>query len=172
MLPTRQLIPPLTLRTSEGRIVRAEDFKQKKNLAIAFLDVDCALCDEFLGRLAGRAADLSAKQAVALISFLHPPPLWVAGRLPAEIIAGSDMSGRGARAFLGDDAFSSSGFVRSGVFVADRYGELFAQWPIERHEFPPLDEIFSWLDQIEIACEECGAADSAALGQRPQNQAK
>lgn len=155
MLHTRQLIPPLKLRTSEGRTVRAEDFKQKKNLVIAFLDADCGPCDEFLSRFALRGGELHQKEAVALVSFLGPPPLALAGRLPEEIIAGSDMSGRGARAFLGEDAFSSRGLVSGGIFVADRYGELFAQWRVTRHEFPSIDEIFSWLDQIEIACEEC-----------------
>jgi hypothetical protein len=65
------------------------------------------------------------------------------------------MPGRGARAFLGDDAFSSRGLVRGGLFVTDRYGELFAQWLITRHDFPAIDEVFASLDQIEMACEEC-----------------
>lgn len=155
MLHIRQLIPPLTLRTSKGRTIRAGDFKQKRNLVIAFLDADCARCDEFLRRLAARAADLREKEAVALIAFLDPPPLSIAGRLPEEIIAGSDMAGRGARAFLGEDAFSSRGLVRGGLFVTDRYGELFAQWSTVRHEFPAADEILGSLDQIEMACEEC-----------------
>jgi len=30
------LIPPVTARTAEGRIVRAWDYKQKRNLVIAF----------------------------------------------------------------------------------------------------------------------------------------
>jgi hypothetical protein len=172
MLHTRQLIPPLTLRTSDGITIRSGDFKQKKNLLIAFLDVDCAPCDEFLGQIACRAGELHEKQAVALIAFLAPPPLSLAGRLPAEIIAGSDISGRGAHAFLGDDAFFSNSFVRSGVFLADRHGELFAQWSVVRHKFPATDEIFRWLDQIEIACEECGAPESAAAWQRPQQSTK
>ncbi|HXZ10945.1 MAG TPA: hypothetical protein VEG64_01010 [Candidatus Sulfotelmatobacter sp.] len=172
MLPTRQLIPPLTLRAPEGKTIRSGDFKQKKNLFIAFLDVDCAPCDEFLAEVARRAGELRERQAVALIAFLAPVPLPIAGRLPAEIIAGSDISGRGAQAFLGDDAFFSNSFVRTGVFLADRYGELFAQWSVVRHKFPPMDELFRWLDQIEIACEECGASESAAAWQRPPDEAK
>ena len=88
MLRLRQLIPPLTLRTSQGRTIRAEDFKQKKNLVIAFLDADCTLCGDFLSRLAARAADLREKEAVALVAFLEPPLLSVAGNLPQEITAG------------------------------------------------------------------------------------
>ncbi len=39
-LLTRQLIPPVTARTAEGRIVRTWDYKQKRNLVIAFLRAD------------------------------------------------------------------------------------------------------------------------------------
>jgi len=157
MLRTRQLIPPLSLHTPDGRSIRAWNFKQKKNLVIAFLDTDCELCADFLRKLAARAADLREKETVALAVFLTPPPAVLTDSLPKEIVAGCDMSGYGARAYLGDDAFSARGLVRRGVFVADRYGELFAQWPITAHKFPALEEIISSLNQIEMACEECSA---------------
>ena len=64
------------------------------------------------------------------------------------------MPGHGARAYLGEDAFSARGLVRRGVFVADRYGELFAEWIISKHEFPSAEEIIGWLDQIAMACQE------------------
>jgi hypothetical protein len=155
MLRTRQLIPPLSLHAPDGRTVRAWDFKQKKNLVIVFLDADCALCADFLWQLAARAADLREKETVALVIFLAPPPAALTDSLPKDIIAGCDMSGHSARAYLGDDAFSARGLVRGGVFVADRYGELFAQWPLAAHKFPALEEIFRSFDQIEMACEEC-----------------
>ena len=157
MLRTRQLIPPLSVHAPDGRTIRAWDFKQKKNLVIAFLDTDCELCADFLRKLAARAADLREKETVALAVFLTPPPAVLTDSLPKEIIVGCDMSGYGARAYLGDDAFSARGLVRRGVFVADRYGELFAQWPITAHKFPALEEIISSLNQIEMACEECSA---------------
>jgi hypothetical protein len=155
MLRTRQIIPPLNLHTPDGRTVRAGDFKQKKNLVIAFLDLDCAPCEEFFRALAARAAGLREKEAVALSAFLSPPPDRLSHALPQEIIAGADISGRGARAYLGEDAFASRGFARTGVFVADRYGELFAQWISVGHKFPPVDEIISWLDHVGMACDEC-----------------
>jgi peroxiredoxin len=154
MLRTRQLIPPLTLHAHDGRTLRAWDFKQKKNLVIAFLDADCIICEEFLRRLAARASDLREKETVALVVFLEPPSQRISDSLPEEILVGSDMPGRAARAYLGEDAFCSSGLVRRGVFVADRYGELFAEWVIAKHEFPSAEEVFGWLDQIEMAGEE------------------
>lgn len=164
MLRTRQLIPPLSLHTPEGGTVRAWDFKQKKNLVIAFLDAECALCEDFLRRLAARGGDLRARDAVALIAYLAAPPGAMTDSLPKEIIVGCDTPGRGARGYLGDDAFSARGLVRGGVFVADRYGELFAQWSLAGHKFPVVEGILSALEQIEMSCEECSAAAWPAEG--------
>jgi hypothetical protein len=155
LLRNRQLVPPLTIHTPDGRTVRAWDYKQKKNLVIAFLDTDCAPCEEFLHVLVTNAAELRDKAAVALIVFLEQPAHRATDSLPPGIIVGADMPGNSARAFLGDDAFASRGFVRGGVFVTDRYGELFAQWVIERHKFPAIAEILAALDHVEMASDEC-----------------
>ena len=155
MLRNRQLVPPLTIHTPDGRTVRAWDYKQKKNLVIAFLDTDCTPCEEFLRALVASAAALREKDAVALVVFLEQPARRVTDSLPSGIIVGADMPGNSARAFLGEDAFASHGFVRGGVFVTDRYGELFAQWTIERHKFPAMAEILTALDYVEMACDEC-----------------
>jgi len=157
LLSNRQLVPPLTIHTPDGRTVRAWDYKQRKNLVIAFLDTDCGPCEEFLRALVANAAELRDKAAVALIVFLEQPARRVTDSLPPGIIVGADMPGNSARAFLGEDAFASRGFVRGGVFVTDRYGELFAQWTIERHKFPAIAEILAALDHVEIACDECSA---------------
>ena len=52
----RQIIPPITARTPAGRRIRARDYKQKKNLVIAFLQPRCPRCEEFLLRLGEHAA--------------------------------------------------------------------------------------------------------------------
>lgn len=152
MLNTKELIPSLTLHVSDGRTVRAWDFKQKKNLVIAFLDVDCAMCADFLRRLAAFAGELRAKESVALAAFLQIPPQALTDGLPPEIIAGSDVSGRSARAFLREDALSPRGLARRGLFVTDRYGELAAQWIAADHEFPAVGEIIACLSYLENLC--------------------
>jgi hypothetical protein len=154
-LRPRQLIPPLTIHTADGRNVRAWDFKQKRSLVIVFLDVNCGPCEEFLRHLAQRAADLAAKDAIALVVFLEPPVRGFGERMPAGVIIGSDMSGRSARAFLGEGAISTGSRGGRGVFVADRYGELSAQWIAAQHEFPAIEDIFTTFRGIETACEEC-----------------
>ena len=152
MLNTKQLIPALTLHATDGRTVRAWDFKQKKNLVIAFLDVDCAPCADFLRRFAALAGELRAKESVALAAFLQIPPQSLTDGLPPEIIIGTDVPGRAARAFLGEDALSSRGLARRGVFVTDRYGELAAQWNVAEHGFPAVGEIIACLSYLENLC--------------------
>ncbi len=147
MLKTRQLIPALTARTSAGQIVRAGDYRQKKNLVLVFLHADCPRCDDFLGKLASRAAQLSEREAVALVVFPQPPA------------RAADMSGRSQRAYLGSEAFGPAGQQRRGVFIADRYGELYAQCVArEEEDLPGTGEVLEWLAQIERAGEECGVS--------------
>lgn len=155
MLPLRQLIPPLSIHSPNGRTLRAWDFKQKNSLVIAFLDSGCNSCADFMQRLAAHAPELREKNAVALAAFLDSPPPILYEALPKGILCGADFSGKGARAFLGSDALSTTGLRLRGVFVTDRYGELFSEWILPAHEFPPVGDIFSSLAQIEIACEEC-----------------
>lgn len=155
MLQIRQLIPPLTMHIADGRTVRAWDFKQKRNLVIVFLDANCGPCEEFLQQLVQRASDLAATEAIALVAFLDLPPRGLGESVPPEIILGVDVSGRSARAFLGEAGISSGSRGGQGVFVTDRYGELAAQWIAVQHEFPSVDEVLTTLHGIEITCECC-----------------
>src|SRR5262249_25017139 len=106
MLRKLQLIPPLRIHTADGRTVPGWDYKQKKKLVIAFLDSECEPCESFLRGLASTASSLRERDALALVAFLQQPARRITDSLPAEIVAGTDVSGRSARAFLGDDAFA------------------------------------------------------------------
>jgi len=157
MLKLRQIIPPLAARTIAGQIVRAWDYKQKKALLIAFLHADCARCARFVERLRERAAELAEREAVALVIFSEVPPATLSDGLPAHIVFATDMSGQAQHAFLGGTVFGPAGQQKVGVFVTDRYGELFAQWMGGDDALPGVPEALNWLAQIQIACEECGA---------------
>jgi hypothetical protein len=152
VLLARQLIPPVTARTADGAIVRAWDFKQKRNLVIVFLHADCARCDAWLEQLAAIATDLAEPEAVGLILYAETPPR-AARDLQAPMVGAADVTGRSQRAFLGRDAFGPAGLDRVGVFVTDRYGELYAQWLArDAGELPAPREILSALWQIQVAC--------------------
>ncbi len=158
MLKARQQIPPLTARTPAGQTIRAWDFRQKKNLVVAFLHAGCRRCKDFLEKISARSKDLAEREAIALIIFAEVPPARVIENLPPQIIVATDMTGHSQRAYLGDDAFGTAG-QHLGVFVADRYGELYAQWLArEEQRLAGMGELLSWLAQIELACEECGVS--------------
>jgi peroxiredoxin len=158
-LKPRQLIPPLTARTTAGQTIRAWDYKQKKNLVIAFLHAGCRRCETFIQKLAAHAAELDGREALALAVFAEMPYALESENLPAQVVLAADIGGRSQRAYLGEEAFGPVGQERVGVFVADRYGELYAQW-IARNEdgLPGVGELLEWLGQIQVACEECGVA--------------
>ena len=163
VLKTRQIIPPLTARTPTGQIVQAWDYKQKKNLLIAFLHAGCRRCEEFLARLSERAADLAERGAVALAIFAESPSAALAESLAAQVVIAADVSGRSQRAYLGADAFGPAGQKLVGVFVTDRYGELYAQWVAASEDgLPGLEDVLGWLGQIQVTCEECGVSHWAA----------
>lgn len=155
MLRTRQLIPPLTLRDLQGHETRAWDFKQKKNLVIAFLHMDCAACERFLRILIEHARELQGQEAVVLLALPQQPSSPLVATLPPGIIAGVDAGSRGARAFLDGGAQSAGAGGGLGLFVTDRYGEVSARWPVTEHQFPGIDEVLSALNSVQIACEEC-----------------
>jgi peroxiredoxin len=154
------MIPPVTARTADGRVVQAWDWKQKRSLLIAFLHADCAECEAFLARVKAEAPRLAELEATALIVLPEPPPARLADAMPPHVVLAADISGRSQRAFLGKDALDTSRQARAssvGVFVTDRFGELHAQWCGGHESLPGVPDAFSWLHQVQIACEECGA---------------
>lgn len=155
-LRVRFQIPPLTLRTRAGRSVSAWDFKQRRNRVIALLRADSQAAWDFVEQIVAHAADWKEKDAVGLIVFPNTPLKNLPSSLPPEIIAGTDDTGKSVARYLGSDALGLNGLERQGVFVADRYGELYAKWIIEKDgKMPAISEILKALEQIEIACEEC-----------------
>ncbi|MFZ0213642.1 MAG: hypothetical protein WBE20_13775 [Candidatus Acidiferrales bacterium] len=152
----RHQIPALTLRTFDGRSVSAWDFKQKRNRVIAFLHADSPASWKFVHDIVAHAADWKGKDAIGLIVFSKPPASNLPGTLPPEVITGTDATGRSLLRYLGDEAMGPGGSARQGVFVADRYGELYAKWIFASNGEPPsISAILKSLEQIEIACEEC-----------------
>jgi peroxiredoxin len=151
MLPLHQLIPPLTARTPAGATVRAWDYKQKKSLLIAFLHADCPLCQAFAARVACRSGEFIERDSVALLISLEPPR-WGLEASPSVVLA-SDANGRAAQEYLGTDVFGPMGLARVGLFVTDRYGELFAKWEARDADgLPPLADAFKWLAHTQLGC--------------------
>lgn len=155
-IPVRYQIPALTLRTFDGHTVSAWDFKQRRNRVIAVLRADSPKSWEFLKQLVAHAADWKEKEAVGLVVFQKVPLTGLPGVTPPEVIVGTDTTGSSIVRYLGAEALADDELQIQGVFVADRYGELYAKWIVEKNgNLPTISEIFKALEQIEIACEEC-----------------
>ena len=151
MLPLRQLIPPLTARTPSGGAIRAWDYKQKKSLLIAFLHADCPMCQAFAARLVARSSEFAERDSAALLVSLDPPR-WGVDATPQVVLA-SDTNGRAAQEYLGEEAFGPMGLARVGLFVTDRYSELYAQWEARDADgLPPLSDAFKWLTFTQMGC--------------------
>ena len=151
-LPLRQVIPPMTARTAESKIVRAWDYKQKCPLVIALLHSYCPRYAVWLDQLAASAAELAEREAFALLIYAELPPR-KAVELTSPFIAAADAAGHSHRAFLGREAFGPAGLDRVGVFVTDRYGELFGQWiGRDAEDLPAPNEILGTLSVIQIIC--------------------
>lgn len=158
MLLLRQIIPPLTLHLADGRTIRAWDFKQKKNLVIAFLHDDCPPCEDFLHNLSAAAPLWKENDTVVLAAFLSQPSHAITDALDASVILGVDRNGQSTAAYLGKDALSPSRVSSPAIFQTDRYGELAAQWQITRdHNFPPISEIATQAALSEMSCDSCAA---------------
>jgi hypothetical protein len=163
MLTLRHLIPPLTARTLAGDVVRAWDYKQKKSLLVAFLHAGCTQCAALAARIVARSAELIELDSAALVVSLEEPRWGVSAVAP--VIFATDTAGRAAREYLGQDVFTSQGLSRVGLFVADRYGELFAQWEgRDAGDLPPLADALKWLAHTQIICEECGTPQWPSAG--------
>ncbi len=157
MPKVREPIPPLTARTSDGRVLRAWDYRQKKNLVIAFLHTGCRRCEAYRQMFVAQASELTDQQAAVLIILLETPSYLPSGNLPPQVIVATDTSGRSHTAFLGPEALGSSGQQLLGVFVVDRYGELCAQWILRDEDaLPGAALVLEGLRQIQAAAEECG----------------
>lgn len=160
MLKVRQMIPPVTARAADGHVVQAWDYKQKRSLLIAFLHAECAECEAFLARVAQQAKRLAELEATALIVLPQTPSARLSDELPANVVLAADVSGRAQRTYLGQEASEARPHLRTGsvgVFVADRYGELVAQWRGGHESLPGMPDALGWLHQTQIACEECGS---------------
>jgi len=148
-LKLRSLIPVFQLMSADGRAVNIWDYKSRKNMVLAFLPAsDCPECVEFLrsaSNMYHRYEEENAvlllivrggvESATALYDKLHPPfPILY------------DEIGEVTRRYTD---------VVPAVFVADKFGELYAQWIVGPDGFLPTQkEILDVVELINLECPE------------------
>ena len=144
-LSLHAMIPPFTLPSVEGEPVSVWDFKGRANLVLAFLPGgDCAECEEFVHAVMDNSDAYReertevfgiVREAEAHFDELHPafPLLY-------------DETGEATEKYT--DALPA-------VFVADRFGELYAQWIIGPDGlFPAQKRILDVIELINLECPE------------------
>lgn len=153
----RELIPLFQLQAiNRDAIISPWDYKQRANLVIVFFhNAACVSCRtrllnlsqhhpiyrKFDAEVLAIATQLSSKNVESLRDFATEhsipfPMLW-------------DEQGKVSRAYMGDQ----TGRSQVGLFICDRYGELYTQSVgDEADELPDEQDIGGWLEFIDMRC--------------------
>jgi peroxiredoxin len=144
-----QVVPTFTLPDTDGAPVRRTAYRDKKNLVLAFLpDAEDDGARAYLRALAQGYESFRAETGEALAILRGDRATIAAARselaLPFPLL--HDADGAATARFLPPAA-------RAGVFVTDRYGELYFAAPAaDTASLPPITEIQAWLEAIDRQC--------------------
>ncbi|HET6456911.1 MAG TPA: redoxin domain-containing protein [Armatimonadota bacterium] len=147
-LKVKSMIPVFELESVDGKRVNLWDYKGRKHMVLAFLPPDCPICLDFMEATADAYHQYEEEYAVFL-------PVIVGRREQAEALQDElhppypilfDQHGKVAERYA--DRLPA-------IFVADKFGQLYAEWIIEPGEqLPTQREILDVLDAIELECPE------------------
>jgi peroxiredoxin len=149
ILKRGQVVPSFTLPDSEGAPVRRTAYRDRRNLVLAFLP---SAADDgaraYLRALADGYTGIRAETGEVLAILRDDQRSIAAARreleLPFPLL--SDADGATTARFLPPKA-------HAGVFVTDRYGELYFAAPAaDSATLPPIAELQEWLAAIDRQC--------------------
>lgn len=156
-----ELLPELTLFSADGRPVRLSNYRGRLNLVGLLAGrADDTNVLRLLDELAERYPEFSAEDAEVIVILsadcaLQGPLEKRVRRWPFVVLM--DREGQAEHRF---NAVDASGQLIPVVFIADRYGEIYAQFCTRGQEgFPKTDEILQWLFFINSQCPECGVPE-------------
>jgi len=139
-LEIRTMIPPFELPSADGESVNVWQFKQQKNLVLVFLpSMSCPGCAEFVEKMDENCREYDEELAAVLV-IVRSDRDAIALRSPLAVLY--DRDGRVT------EQYASSA---PAVFVADRFGELQAEW---QGRFPSQKEILDVVELINLECPE------------------
>lgn len=147
-IEVRSLIPPFELLSAEGQAVNLWRFKQQSNLVLIFLPIpDCPGCTEFLDVTKRNYHQYHDERTVALVIVRGDADAAVSLRdrldLPFQILY--DPDGHVTQQYA---------YETPAVFVADRFGELRAEWTAGDGRFPSQKDILDTVELINLECPE------------------
>lgn len=132
--------------------MRIWDYKGRRNMVLVFLPAEsCPECSNFVSGAAASYDSYDEENAVVLAVLTGDLEEAVAFR--DELKAPFPM------------LYDPQGWVTArytdwppAVFVADKFGELYAEWTVGHGGFfPTQEEILDTLELINLECPECGA---------------
>ena len=149
ILQRGQVVPTFTLPDTTGTPVRRTAYRDRKNLVLAFLpNAEDDGARAYLRALAQGYESLRAETGEVL-AIMRGDRVAIAEAqrelgLPFPLL--HDADGAVSARFLPPKA-------RAGVFVTDRYGELYFAAPTtDTATLPPISEIQAWLEAIDRQC--------------------
>lgn len=149
LLRPGQLVPNFTLLDSQGEPLRRTLYRGRKHLVLAFLP---ALADE-----AGRAYLRALDDLYADIRVAAGEVLAVLPAQPAELAELRQDLGLAYPLLSDPDRATAARYLprgtQAGVFVVDRYGELYYGAPVPTSaQLPTPGEILAWLNAVDHQC--------------------
>ena len=155
-----KLLPDIALPSAEGRQVRLSDYRGRSNLVVILAGgLDDGNLLRLLDEAAWKHSDFAGEEAEMIVILSkdragQTPPVVKAG-WPFVILADSER--RAHRLF---NALDAAGKPLPAIFIADRYGEICAEYQAgAQHGIPKIDEVLQWLFFINSQCPECGAPE-------------
>jgi peroxiredoxin len=147
-----RLIPDLEMRSLSDRLIRASDYRGKKNLVLVFTADPGS--EELLQEFAASYAAIASEDAEVLAIVVPSRDLASAletTRLPFPLLP--DRDGPVSRSFGAGDR---AGHRSPAIYVTDRFGEIYAIYrTADGKSLPKVDEVIATLAFINIQCPEC-----------------
>ncbi|GAB4214031.1 MAG: hypothetical protein OHK0022_51960 [Roseiflexaceae bacterium] len=149
LLKRGQLVPNFTLPDSQGEPLRRSIYRGRQHLVLVFLPhpADWAAHD-YLRDLAARHPEVrsAAGEVLAILPAAPAELAWLRRELGLPFPLLADADGDTTARFLPHDC-------HAGVFVVDRYGELYyGTTAADAVGLPPVGEVQEWLVAVDNQC--------------------
>lgn len=148
-LEVGSIIPFFELMSVEGRTVSIWDLRAKKNMVLVFLPAeDCPSCDDFLRStaLSYHRYETERADVLAIVRGTFEQAMSLRDRIRPPYPVLYDVTGAVTSRYTDE---------LPAVFVADKFGELYAEWIVGRGGFfPAQKEILDIVELINLECPE------------------
>jgi hypothetical protein len=136
------LLPSFEVLSTAGQRIRSVEYRQRRNLLLAFLDEPAR--EEYLGSLCACVAAFRACNAQVL-AFLGYGYAAEGICYPFPLVADPE------RRFWERFGIDASALVMTDQFSSIRK----ILWVPSTHPLPPVGEVVEWLEFIDLRCHEC-----------------